>query len=52
MKKKGFRRDLLSLGVAAVCLNNARNGWKRVESERVEGRGMRERCDGQRRLRE
>ncbi|KAL8939427.1 MAG: hypothetical protein Q9211_002752 [Gyalolechia sp. 1 TL-2023] len=34
--KKGMKRDLMSLGVVAVCLNNAKNGWKRLDHQRAE----------------
>jgi len=35
-KNKAVLMDLLSVGVAAVCVNNAVNGWKAMERQRVE----------------
>ncbi len=32
LRKKALMLDVLSVGVAAVGINNARMGWKRVES--------------------
>ncbi|KAI4172231.1 MAG: hypothetical protein LQ343_003666 [Gyalolechia ehrenbergii] len=40
MKKKGMKLDFMSLGVAAVCLNNAKNGWKKLENQRAEARQL------------
>ncbi|KAI4180241.1 MAG: hypothetical protein L6R41_007359 [Letrouitia leprolyta] len=51
MKKKGVKLDLMSLGVAAVCLNNAKNGWKRLESQRAEARKVAEKEEKERRHR-
>ncbi|KAL8829333.1 MAG: hypothetical protein Q9170_006217 [Blastenia crenularia] len=50
MKKKGTKLDLISLGVAAVCLNNAKNGWKRMESQQAEARKVRDEYEQKRRL--
>lgn len=51
MKKKGVKLDLMSLGVAAVCLNNAKNGWKRLEGQRAEARKVMEKQEKERRHR-
>ena len=32
LRKKAFMLDVLSVGVAAVGVNNARMGWKKVET--------------------
>ena len=32
LRKKALMLDVLSVGVAAVGINNVRMGWKRVES--------------------
>ncbi|MCJ1450169.1 hypothetical protein MMC28_000498 [Mycoblastus sanguinarius] len=32
MRNKGLKADAISLGVAAVCINNVRKGWNRVEA--------------------
>ena len=29
-RRKGLMKDLVALGVGAVCVNNARKGWQRV----------------------
>ncbi|KAL8936990.1 MAG: hypothetical protein Q9216_004646 [Gyalolechia sp. 2 TL-2023] len=52
MKKKGVKLDLMSLGVAAVCLNNAKNGWKRLESQRAEARKVERKQEKERRHRD
>ena len=31
-RNKNIVQDVMALGVAAVCINNAKKGWKKVES--------------------
>ncbi|KAL9604970.1 MAG: hypothetical protein Q9219_000158, partial [cf. Caloplaca sp. 3 TL-2023] len=50
MKKKGMKLDLLSLGIAGVCLYNAKNGWKRLEAQKEEARKARERYKEERKV--
>ncbi|KAI4242419.1 MAG: hypothetical protein LQ352_007239 [Teloschistes flavicans] len=38
LQNKGRKMDLISVGVAAVCLYNMRNGWKRWEAQQEEAR--------------
>ncbi len=35
-RKKGLKMDLLSLGVAGICINNAIKGWGRYETMKKE----------------
>ncbi|KAL8930170.1 MAG: hypothetical protein Q9208_000787 [Pyrenodesmia sp. 3 TL-2023] len=51
LKKKGAKMDLISLGVAAVCLNNAKNGWKRLEGLQGEERKIQEEHRKEKRVR-
>ncbi|KAI4146442.1 MAG: hypothetical protein L6R39_003461 [Caloplaca ligustica] len=51
LKKTGRKLDLVSLGVAAVCLNNVKNGWKTMESQQQEARNMGDKHKKERRLR-
>lgn len=48
LKRKGRKMDLISLGVAAVCLNNAKNGWKRMEAQQEQARTTRSKYKKQR----
>ncbi|KAL8691138.1 MAG: hypothetical protein Q9218_003571 [Villophora microphyllina] len=38
LQNKGRKMDLISVGVAAVCLYNVKNGWKRWEAQQEERR--------------
>ena len=38
LKNKALMMDLFTVGVAAVGINNARMGWKRVEAIKKGGR--------------
>jgi len=40
--------DLLSVGVAAVCVNNAVNGWKAMDRQRQEAGKHQERVEEKR----
>ncbi|KAI4201592.1 MAG: hypothetical protein LQ346_002129 [Caloplaca aetnensis] len=51
-KKKGTKMDLISLGVAAICLNNAKNGWKRLEGLQGEERKIQANHGKERRIRD
>ncbi|KAL8725388.1 MAG: hypothetical protein Q9181_006439 [Wetmoreana brouardii] len=48
LQKKGRKMDLISVGVAAVCLYNVRSGWKRWESQREEARKAQDQNDKRR----
>ncbi|KAL8986986.1 MAG: hypothetical protein Q9177_003766 [Variospora cf. flavescens] len=52
LKRKGRKMDLISLGVAAVCLNNAKNGWKRMEAQQEQARTTRNKYEKERKSRE
>ncbi|KAL9013118.1 MAG: hypothetical protein Q9173_002161 [Seirophora scorigena] len=49
LKKKGRKMDLISLGVAAVCLNNAKNGWRKMERQQEQARTTRNNYEKERR---
>ncbi|KAL8637003.1 MAG: hypothetical protein Q9228_005678 [Teloschistes exilis] len=38
LQNKGRKMDLISVGVAAVCLYNMKNGWKRWQAQQEEAR--------------
>ncbi|KAL8647495.1 MAG: hypothetical protein Q9210_005523 [Variospora velana] len=52
LKRKGRKMDLISLGVAAVCLNNAKNGWKRMEAQQEQARTTRNKYEKERKSQE
>ncbi|KAL9019345.1 MAG: hypothetical protein Q9185_003423 [Variospora sp. 1 TL-2023] len=52
LKRKGRKMDLISLGVATVCLNNAKNGWKRMEAQQEQARTTRSKYEKERKSRE
>lgn len=51
LRKKGFMTDLFSLGVGAICVNNALNGWKRYEALKMEEKKADARLKKERRAR-
>lgn len=49
LKRKGRKMDLISLGVAAVCLNNTKNGWRTMERQQEQARTTRNKYEKERR---
>ncbi|KAI4131944.1 MAG: hypothetical protein LQ341_006322 [Variospora aurantia] len=52
LKRKGRKMDLILLGVAAVCLNNAKNGWRRMEAQQEQARTTGNKYEKERKSRE
>ncbi|KAL8806319.1 MAG: hypothetical protein Q9223_004806 [Gallowayella weberi] len=51
LKKEHRKRDLISLGLAAVSYYNTRNGWRRMKNEQVEAQKVRNEYAKKRQLR-
>lgn len=48
-RNKALAMDLFSVGVGAICVNNAVNGWKKTKTMKAEEEERRERWDAQQR---